>query len=133
MGTWGMRNFENDEALDWVGELICSHGTDAVYKSLDAVLQQGASEYLEAPDCCRAMAAAEVVAAARGRSASDLPEEVFRWVQSNLRQVPADLLERGRQAAQRIGSTSELRDLWEESSELVAWEGVVNDLQSRLT
>lgn len=75
MGAWAHESFENDDAMDWVGDLLKSDGTGSIAVALDQVLAVG-DDYLEAPDASMGLAAAQVVAALMGKPAAKLPEEV---------------------------------------------------------
>ncbi len=75
MGTWGAKSFENDDAMDWIAVIEEASDTEPMKDALAAVLE-AEGEYLEAPDCSNAMAAAEVIAALNGAPSPDLPEEV---------------------------------------------------------
>ena len=79
MGAWGCRTFENDDASDWLYELYESDDFSIVEAALKSVTSGG---YLEAPDCCNALAAAEVVAALNNKPASSLPKELISWLSS---------------------------------------------------
>lgn len=89
-------------------------------------------KYLEAPACSRALAAAEVVAALRGKPAKSLPEEVTHWVSEN-RVDPGQLVQAARTAVDSIARRSELRDLWNESAVPEPWNAVVANLKERLS
>ena len=80
MGAWGIGNFDNDDAADWVYELAESDGTDVLVAALEGATSEG---YLEAPVSCAALAAAEVVAALLGNAGKALPDEVRKWVADN--------------------------------------------------
>jgi hypothetical protein len=128
MGAWGCGNWENDDAGDWVYKLEESTGTDVVKQTLSKITAQ--ADYLESPDCCEALAAAEVVAALKGAPGKDLPEEVQKWVSRN--KFSPELLTLAVQAVTRIKSDSELKELWEESESTSDWLKAVNDLEARL-
>jgi hypothetical protein len=64
MGAWGFGSFDNDDAADWIFELEESSGVTALVSAFKAIKPD---RYLEAPECSVALAAAEVVAALRGR------------------------------------------------------------------
>jgi hypothetical protein len=129
MGAWGHRSFENDDALDWVIELESS-GQAAIDRALTAVTDE-AEDYMDACDCTRALAAAEVVAALRGRPATDLPDAAQAWASGS--PAPDDqLVAKAMDATNRILADSELKDLWEESDGYRAWQANVEGLQSRL-
>ncbi len=64
MGANGAKNFENDDASDWVYDLTESDGPELLTEAF-AIVEK--LDFADAPDCCIALAAAEVVAAAKGK------------------------------------------------------------------
>ena len=110
MGARGHDAFSNDHALDGVDGLLAAGDTGPV---------QGA------------LAAAEIVAAVRGKPGADLPKKLVAWQAGKSR--PSDaLLELARRAVAKVMQDSELKDLWVESGNPQAWEDGVKDLQARL-
>lgn len=81
-GAWESGSFDNDDAMDWVAMCVRSKGASAVGKTLEASLKPA---YLEAPEASEAIAAAEVVAAARGKPNSKLPSTLATWLQGQSR------------------------------------------------
>ena len=77
MGAWEPSNFGNDDASDWLYDLSESSGADLLQEAFSAI---SGHDYPEIPDCCIALAAAEIVACAQGKPPSDLPEEVRKWI-----------------------------------------------------
>jgi hypothetical protein len=130
MGAWGAGSFENDDAMDWVGELATESGAAALRAAFMAVAAAN-DDYLEGPDCSIAIAAAEAVAAARGYPSESLPEEVARWVETKPI-VATDLTALAMAAVDRIVRKSELKDLWDESDSAEAWREAMTDLRKRL-
>lgn len=134
MGAWGVGTFENDYACDFAAEVAASSSLLRVEGALDSILKVG-NEYLEAPDACEALAAAEIVARLSGRSGekSAYTEEIDKWV-ARIKLVPSsELLDKARRSVARITmEPSELLDLWTESEEGEAWKGSVNDLLARI-
>lgn len=130
MGAWSAGAFNNDDARDWIAELAGSEGTTALEDTLNAISPDD-SEYVEAPECSMAVVAAEVVAALAQRPSTDLPDELREWLRG--KPVPDErLLRRAHDAVARILRSSELKDLWSESSDASAWTGSLHDLQERL-
>jgi hypothetical protein len=129
MGAWSHESFGNDDAMDWVAELE-AEGLPAARAALEAIAELEPN-YLEAPVCSSALAAAEVVAALRGRPAPGLPDEVRDWVAANPG-LPADLVGMAQSAVGAIATKSELRELWEESAHLGMWQAALDDLRARL-
>ena len=132
-GGWDTGSFDNDDALDWIYELSESEDLSVVESALQNAVD--ASGYLEAPTGSAAIAAAEVVAALRGKPKSELPTEVTDWVRTHQFAVGSDLVETARSAisAVRNSESSELAQLWSDSKELAdAWEADLGDLLKRL-
>ncbi|MFN7589071.1 MAG: DUF4259 domain-containing protein [Planctomycetota bacterium] len=128
MGTWGHGTFHNDDAADWLYELD-EGGLDVVDAALQAATLCG---FLAAPEGCTALAAAEVVAAMRGRPAADLPEALLAWLRQRRAPPSAGLVARAQKAVAAVLADSELADLWRESGQFEAWQVVVRDLAARL-
>ncbi len=64
MGAWGPGNFENDTALDWLGEPRTGASLGDIVRSVA----------LDDPEACeRCLAAAELVAAWNGHALGELP------------------------------------------------------------
>ncbi|MFX1250096.1 MAG: DUF4259 domain-containing protein [Promethearchaeota archaeon] len=130
MGAWDVGTFDNDDASDWLYELEESKGFDLLNKVLSAVTDE--SKALAENECSVALAAAEVVAALKGRPSLNLPEEISMWVKHNSAEISEDLLYKALEALILIKEESELKDFWAESDELEAWLTVLEDLQNRL-
>lgn len=130
MGTSGPGSFDNDDAMDWVAELEGYADDSPIVDALNTVIDQ-AGNYLEAPDCSNAIAAAEVVAAQLGNPHEDCPEEIEGWVESH--PAPsATRIAQARQAVEVILAESELKGLWKDSDGLEEWQGAMEELLSRL-
>jgi len=127
MGAWGAGNFENDDALDWLA-VLQAEGLPAAGAAIQDVLTL-ADDYLEAPTCCAALAAAEVIAALRGRPASRLPDELVEWLGRVSGDPGEQLARNARNAVDAIRRSSELRELWEDDEE---WKQEVDGLYARL-
>jgi uncharacterized protein DUF4259 len=127
MGAWGAGNFENDDALDWLA-VLQAEGLPAAGAAIQDVLTL-ADDYLEAPTCCAALAAAEVIAALRGRPASRLPDELVEWLGRVSGDPGEQLATNARNAVDAIRRSSELRELWEDDEE---WKQEVDGLYARL-
>jgi hypothetical protein len=120
MGSWGHGTFDNDTAMDWVVQLTVAKNASFLRESLDDGVDEDA------------LAAAEVVAALRGRPVEDLPDDVSEWIRLHPVTVTDDLLRAARDAVARVKDDSELKELWEESTWLESWYEAVDDLLRRL-
>jgi hypothetical protein len=131
MGAWDIGSFDNDDALDWVARLDRVRDTSVLRETLSSIVQ--ATGYLETPQCCDALAAAEVVAALHGRPLSKLPQEVPAFVARISAPPSSELLQMAAEAAGRIKAKSELQELWDDSMVAKQWHDDVSSLLERLT
>jgi hypothetical protein len=130
MGAWGLGIFENDDALDWRIELLREDDLGPVLSAFSKIKQ---SDDLELPECCYALAAAEVVAALKGNPSDTLPKDVIAWITSHPSLFIAEALIKDAEIAiEKIRSDSELQGLVEETGELNEWYMVLDDLLFRL-
>jgi hypothetical protein len=132
MGAWGHGTFENDDALDFLDDVLDGDAGEAEIEETLRVAAEGSSDgFLEAPHASAGLAAAELVAAARGAPAADLPDGAKEWVvvHRDLARLAALAL---RAVERARGPGSELKDLWEESGEEAAWTSGIEDLAGRL-
>lgn len=130
MGAWGTRNFENDGSQDWIFDVIESKDGGLVTDTLARIINH--TEKLETGDCEEGLAAAETVAALLGKPSEDFPEDPLDKLDIlNLIATKA-LRNQAITAVNKILGASEMRNHWEESGELAAWEGVQASLVKRL-
>lgn len=129
MGAWDKGNFENDSALDWVYDLIESDSLDLVVSLFKYAVN---SNYIDEPTGSETLAAAEVVAAINGYPCSDIPDDLSGWLDKQQKTQVDDLTELAKGAIQVVKLNSELKELWEESSEYPEWLKVVEGLENRL-
>lgn len=88
--------------------------------------------YLEAPDGCVAIAAAEIVAAAHGLPSPELPESATAWVAAHGGQLGKGDVQLALKAVERVqGEESELAELWDDADD-PGWTDSIEDLTARL-
>jgi hypothetical protein len=129
MGAWSHGSFDNDNALDWRHDFE-AWGSYAITLALNTVIGLPDDEYPGTTMACKAIAAAEVVAAANDGDASKLPETVSKALAVHRYAIdPITLLPRACSAVDRILWQSELKELWAGSEE---WLAEMKALQTRL-
>jgi uncharacterized protein DUF4259 len=129
MGAWAHGSFDNDNALDWRHDFEAK-GSNAITLALSTVTGLPEDECPGTTAACKAIAAAEVVAAANDGDASKLPESVSRALATHRHAIdPTTLLPQASSAVDRILRESELKELWEGSEE---WLAEMKALQARL-
>jgi hypothetical protein len=135
MGAWGLRSFDNDDAADWVLE-FGEQGPGLIAETLNAALDDAEPDdenYPETPACCEALAAAEMVAAAKSGDHSHLSEPAAEALKKHDGAIatPENVV-LAIEAAQRVKTRSELRLLWSETDELDDWVKDVDRLIAML-
>lgn len=158
MGTWGYGSFENDDALDWVGDLAEARSLKPVGAALDAALSPTA-DFGISGEAEWGMAAAEVVAALGGAPVGDLPEEVTAWIAARPwerrgllsvlmgrgrsagrgvdgerppREVLGPLVAKAQRVVQRVMEDEGFRGRFLDEAGVAEWEGHARDLAARL-
>ncbi len=130
MGFWGVSNFDNDDAVDWINDLISSPNTRLIPYSFKLITDNG-GEFLEATDCSNALVAAEVVAALKGFPAPRMPVDLEVWIEG--RPVPdPEWVQLAIQAVTGIRTSSQLQQVWDDAGYAVHWRTVVDNLLARL-
>ena len=134
MGAWGVGNFENDQAHNWLNDFLGHPSREPLQEVFDYVLDQ--RDFLDSPESCAALVAAELVAARVGRASRDFPPDID-VSQALAFSVDPALLETATRAMGQIlylPGHSELRELWKEAGdkEYALWESKVYNLIERL-
>jgi hypothetical protein len=129
MGGWGTGSFENDEAQNFLGRLNSVEVGD-----LKQMLANAADrDYVDAPESSVVIAAAEVVATAKGNPPEAVPSQIAEWV-SRIEGAPSpEMSELARLAVYKVRTNSELKDLWLEAEGLNEWSVALRDLEERLS
>ena len=131
MGAWGPGTFDNDDAADWVYELLESADLAPAREALAATMDSDG--WLQIPEGARAVAAAAAVAASLDGDVRGLPDEVVEWLETF---PDAGTLADARlaiDALERVASVdSELREVWLEAANGPAWVEEIARLVYRL-
>ncbi len=132
MGVWDVGAFDNDDALEWLGDLLDHDDPSMISDVLNTVVRLGDSDELLEDDLCNeALAAIELVSALKGSPSPELPEQLRDWVSYQSPPSPA-LVALALRALQLIRTNSELQQAWEETEYADDWHAMLNDLEARL-
>lgn len=128
MGSWGVGNFENDSASDFIFDVIDSTTPQEL---LTEALQTAPARLWSTRLCCRGLAAAEVVAALAGHPGSTLPEECAAWVSAHKIDGWNDLPPLAARLVRSVLADSGLQRVID-VGDREAWRQVQQELLSRL-
>jgi hypothetical protein len=130
MGTFSFRNFDNDDAADFLADFADDPSEVVLLETLVTAAEDDGS--LDADVAAHALAAAEIVAAWQGQPAPDFPEDLRELADELDVSDEDELTELARRAVQAVLRHSELLDLWQDSKELPQWQAAQQDLLKRL-
>jgi uncharacterized protein DUF4259 len=132
MGAWGITNFANDTACDWIFSFEEEGTIDFIIKTIDKVFKGG---YLDSDVTCEALAAIETVAAIRNKPGIDFPELDSTDLSVLAPSVNQSLQDTCKKAIDRIlaATDNELYALWAGTDKLSDWINVQNDLSERIS
>jgi hypothetical protein len=140
MGAWGIKTFENDGALDWLGNFLdapsetkfrLSFAPQAASKGFLSKLFGGSSSAASPElDGEEVLAAAEIVATLRGHPAEDAIEDLKDLPDIK---VSDEIVALAIKAIDSVLVSSNLKDCWEETDDYGAWYATVKDIRARLS
>ncbi len=131
MEPFGYESFENNEAVEWLEELLESDDLALIQSSLHSAAEH-TGDSVGLVDARRALAAAETVAVWHGHAGEGAPLEVLDWVAQQETPLPSETLELARRAVERVLGGSEMREQWIGIGEIDDWKLAVDDLLQRL-
>ncbi|TGE04742.1 DUF4259 domain-containing protein [Hymenobacter fodinae] len=130
MGTSGFRNFDNDDAADFLADFADDPSEVLLLEALITAAEEEGD--LDADVAAQALAAAEIVAAWQGQPAPDFPEDLRELADELDVSDEDELTELARRAVASVVNRSELLELWKASNELPQWQQTQQDLLKRL-
>jgi len=132
MAGTGVSTFDNEDAMDWISG-FGGDGANGVVEALETINEMEKGDYIEGDVAAYALAAAEVVAAARDGDTSRLPKETVSSLEENAAKInAASLLAPARKAVLRVLKNSELQEQWADTPDHEDWEDDVRELLERL-
>lgn len=132
MASGGTGTFDNEDAADWISG-FGADGANAIEEAFETINDLDPGDYIEADVAAHALAAGELVAAARDGDVSRLPEDAHSSLKENAGKInAAKLLPAARKAVTRVLKSSELKEQWEDEPDGEDWEDNVRELLERL-
>lgn len=142
MSVWGADAFENDDAADWVTELENEPSIERLLQAVDELADPVHVGYIEIPECCVAVAAAEFLARLISGSRNSEPLSQESWSVLSTEMQPYGLAKKRKMAnlayhavdrVLRDSEGSELEQHWTYSHlGYDVWATAMKDLLDRL-
>jgi len=133
MSAWGISNFENDAALDWVNEVIHRKEVENFKEPVEFFLKSFSIENTSLMDCSKFLAIAETMAALLGSPGQDFPEELQDWIETKYIKIETSTVESAKKGVQMLLNDSEVKEMFLDSGYFKSWEKVQKDLIKRLS
>jgi hypothetical protein len=130
MADWGLGIYENDDAMDWIYDLLDSGGLSRVRHALDVIEQDGAED-VDTSDCRIALAAADLVAALDGDINPNLPQEAEEWL-ALINKPAAGLRSKAEGVVRDILEASPLKTIYKSNGKFTEWKKTIDSLLQRL-
>jgi hypothetical protein len=134
MGAWGKGIYDNDDACDFVGEVVDCLDLSRIHAAVNEVLN--ANSYLEAPLAAQGLVAADVVARLRGQwgDRNSYTGVIQQWAERANVTASDELLLKARQVVVRVRTEpSELLELWSDDPDPETWHATLDTLLQRLS
>lgn len=138
MGTWGPESFENDSAMDWLDDLVqLDHDSfnfiiSTLERSISSEMIYYGDRFADTYNIDTAIAAAEIVAALKGRPHKNLTKTIGEWVNNHRNYGNQYMIDLAIAAVTRALEVQEYRELWANPAIYDQWREVVSDLKIRL-
>jgi hypothetical protein len=128
MPGWGTGSFENEDAQNFLGALQARRPEDLK----EILVHADRDDYLAAAEGSVVVAAAEVIATAKGAPPPTVPRQMTDWLGGIEGAPSTEMSEIARRAVNRVRLNSELKDLWLQADGLNEWSAALRDLEERL-
>lgn len=131
MSAWGINNFENNVALDWLEELIQSNGSE-VKAFMNSFVQHFNPEETTLDNCFKFLAICELFAIINHNPADDLPSELLDWMERTYVENQKEPLEVCAKGLKLILKDSEIKEMYLDSEYYESWKEIQENLLKRL-
>lgn len=131
MGAWGHKNFENDDASDWLYDFSENNTIDFLIETIEVVFEE---DYLESDISSATLAAIEAIALIKGVSNEDIEELEGVKIKKIEKELNGKIYNRCILSIDRIlnKENNELYELWEETESFEDWINEVKNLRNRI-
>ena len=133
MSAWGISNFENDTALDWVDKVIQQKQMSDLSRLIDSFITDFTPNETSLIECSRFLTVAEIVAGFVGSPAEDFPEELTDWIELKYIKIEQTTIDKTVKGVKLIMLESEAKEMYVDSGYFKAWEKAQKDLIKRLS
>lgn len=131
MGTWGIKTFENDCALDWISEFQEEKNLSLVAIKFFEVIKEAIEkpdELLDSDLATEALASAELVSALLDAPSDELPVKVIKWLEKKKTTFDKGLISMFNEIVKNTDFDEDFKLIWKDYSKEEKWGFVLNCL-----
>jgi len=133
MSAWGISNFENDTALNWVSRIVEQKEVSNLSDSINDFISDFSPEETSLIECSEFLTIAETIAGLIGSPAEDFPEELKEWIESKYIKIEQSTIDNAKKGVKLIMVDSEVKEMFLDSGYFKSWEKTQKDLIKRLS
>lgn len=133
MSAWGISNFENDTALNWVSRIVEQKEVSNLSDSINDFISAFSPEETSLIECSEFLTIAETIAGLIGSPAEDFPEELKEWIESKYIKIEQSTIDNAKKGVKLIMVDSEAKEMFLDSGYFKSWEKTQKDLIKRLS
>lgn len=133
MSAWGISNFENDTALNWIENLIEKSDIDSINSTINIFVSDFDPEETSLIECSKFLAVVELLAGLLGNPSEDFPDELTDWIEGKYIKVNDDVVNKAKEGVVLVLKDSEAKEMYWDSGYQKSWVEAQNSLIKRLS
>lgn len=133
MSAWGISNFENDTALNWIDNLIEHSDIDSINSTINIFVSDFDPEETSLIECSKFLAVVELLAGLQGNPSEDFPDELTDWIEGKYIKVSEDVVNKAKEGVALVLKDSEAKEMYWDSGYQKSWVEAQNSLIKRLS
>jgi len=133
MSAWGISNFENDTALNWIENLIEKSDIDSINSTINVFVSDFDPEETSLIECSKFLAVVELLAGLLGNPSEDFPDELTDWIEGKYIKVNDDVVNKAKEGVVLVLKDSEAKEMYWDSGYQKSWVEAQNSLIKRLS
>ena len=133
MSAWGISNFENDTALNWIDNLIEHSDIDSINSTINIFVSDFDPEETSLIECSKFLALVELLAGLRCNPNEDVPDELTDWIEGKYIEVNEDVVKKAKEGVALVLKDSEAKEMYWDSGYQKSWIEAQNSLIKRLS
>lgn len=132
MSAWGITNFENDIALDFVTSLVEERKEFSISSYTDVFKAKFNPDETTLDECMELLVVAELLAALLGEPSEDIPIEMKTWIEGKYIKIESELTNAMIDLVKLLIKDSEIKEMYCDTPYYKVWTESQTNLLKRL-